>query len=207
MEDFQIISEIVNESVTNSSYNTVIISSCVFITYTLIIRLVDYFKSKNKNKPLLDMSRAMQEMGENISKLNSVLDKTLHDAERKEQRQCENTIQLGFRAFGFNLAREATEIIAHNNIDVNRELIEENLKKLVSTEYFKLYSTLSNYEIDEVNVATKLKEEWINEVTTALITIVYNGQNAISRITHVNAKLSIYTTEYSTYVNNKIFNT
>lgn len=206
INDFQQLNDIINESVTNSSYVTVIISSCVFIIYTLIIRLVDYLKSKNKNKPLLEMSKAMQEIGTNISKLNSVLDKTLQDAEKKEHRQCEDAIQLGFKAFAFSLGRETADIIAHNNIDVNKELIEENLKKLVSTEYFKLYSTLSGYEIKEVNVATKLKEEWIDEVTKAIITIVYNGQDSVSRIVHVNSKLSIYTTEYSTYINNKIFN-
>ena len=40
MTDFQTISEIVNESVRNSSYVTVVISSCVFIIYTLIINIL-----------------------------------------------------------------------------------------------------------------------------------------------------------------------
>ena len=85
MNDFQTINEIVNESVRNSSYYTVAISSCVFILYTLIVNLISYFKSKSKNKPLLEMSKAMKEMTENIVKLNAVLDKTFKEAERKEQ--------------------------------------------------------------------------------------------------------------------------
>ena len=206
MTDFQTINEIVNESVRSSSYITVLISSAVFISYTLIVRLIDYFKSKNKNKPLLEMSKALKEMADNIVKLNSVLDKTLKDAERKEIRQCDSAIQLGFRSFAFRLAQECSSIIAHNNIDVNKDLIVDNITKLVSTEYYKLYSTLSAYEISEVNVATKLKPEWVKELSDALISIVYDGQDALTRITHINNRLNIFISEYSTYVNNKIFN-
>lgn len=207
MEELQTINDIVNESVRNSSYATVIISSCVFIIYTLIIRLIDYFKSKSKDKPLLEMSKAMKEMGENIAKLNAVLNKTFEDAEKKEVRQCDRAIQLGFRAMGFKISQECASIIAHNNIEKNKELISSNLNKVVSTEYYRLYSALSAYEINEVNVATKLKEEWIKELADALITIIYDGQDAVIRIAHVNDRINILLNDYSTNVQNKIFNT
>lgn len=207
MDDFQTINEIVNESVRSSSYITVVISSCVFISYTLIIKLIDYFKSKSKNKPLLEMANALKENTENIVKLNSVLDKTLKDAERKELRQCERAIELGFKGFGYRLAQECTAVIVHNNIEENRELIVGNINKLVNTEYYKLYSTLSAYEISEINVATKLKEEWIKEVADNLIAIVYDGQDAITRVTQINNRLNICLSEYSTFINNKVFNT
>ena len=207
MEELQTINEIVNESVRNSSYITVIISSCVFIIYTLIIRLVDYFKSKAKDKPLLEMSKAMKEMGDNIVKLNAVITKTFEEAEKKEIRQCDKAIQLGFRAMAFKLSQESASIIAHNNIDKNRELIRENLNKLVSTEYYRLYSALSAYEINEVNVSTKLREEWVKEIADAIITIIYDGQDAVIRIAHINDRINILINDYSTYVSNKIFNT
>ena len=207
MNDFQTINEIVNESVRNSSYITVVLSSCVFIFYTLIIKLIDYFKSKNKNKPLIEIANALKENTSNIVKLNSVLDKTLQGAERKEIRRCERAIDLGFKAFGYRLAQECTAIIVHNNIEKNKDLIIGNINKLVSAEYYKLYSTLSSYEINELNVATKLKEEWIKEISDNLIAIVYDGQDAIARITQVNNRLNIYLNEYSTFINNKVFNT
>ena len=69
MNDFQTINDIVNESVRNSSYYTVAISSCVFIVYTLIVQLIGYFKAKNKSKPMLEMSKALKEMAANIVKL------------------------------------------------------------------------------------------------------------------------------------------
>jgi hypothetical protein len=207
MNDFQTINDIVNESVRNSSYYTVAISSCVFIVYTLIVQLIGYFKAKNKSKPMLEMSNALKEMATNIVKLNSVLDKTLKEADRKKVRQCEVAIDIGFRTFAYEISQEVISIIAHNNIDKNKEFIIGNINKLVSTEYYKLYSVLSAYEINEVNIASKLKTEWIEEVAKNIIAIVYNGQDAIDRITHINNRLEISVAEYSTFINNKIFNT
>ena len=86
-------------------------------------------------------------------------------------------------------------------------MITGNINKLVNAEYYKLYSTLSAYEIDEVNIANKLKEEWIKEVADNLIAIIYNGQDVITRITQTNNRLNIYINEYSTFINNKVFNT
>lgn len=207
MEELETINNIIEESVRNSSYITVIISSCVFIIYTLITRLVDYFKSKTKDKPLLEMSKAMKEMGDNIAKLNAVLNKIFADTEKKESRQCDKAIQLGFKAFGFKIAQECSNIIVHNNIDKNKELIKNNLNKVVNTEYYKLYAALSVYEINEVIVASKLKEEWTKEIVDAIIQIMYNGQDSIIRIAHINNKINILIGEYSIYVSNKIFNT
>ena len=207
MNDFQTINDIVNESVRNSSYYTVAISSCVFILYTLIVNLISYFNTKSKNKPILEMSKAMKEMTENIVKLNAVLDKTFKEAERKEIHKCKNVIELAFRNFASHISQECEDIITHNNIEKNKEFITDNITKLVSTEYYKLYSILSSYEINEVNVANRLKEEWIKEIADNMIAIIYDGQEAISRINQLNNRLFVYIGEYSTYISNKTFNT
>lgn len=207
MNDFQTINDIVNESIRSSSYVTVAISSGVFICYTLIIRLIDYFKAKQKSKPLLEMASALKENTANIVKLNSVLDKTLKDAERKELRQCESAINMGFTSMAFRIMQSVANTIVHNNIEDNRELIVDNIHKLVNSEYYKLYSSLSAFEIKEVNVATKLNEDWIKEIADSVINIIYNHQDAMTRITQVSNRISIFVTEYSTYISNKIFNT
>lgn len=206
MNELSQIHEIINQSVLDSSYITVIISSSVFIIYTLIIRLVDYFKAKSKDKPLIEMSKAMKEMGDNIAKLNAVLTKIFEDAEKKEIRQCEKAIQLGFKSMGFKIAQECASVIAHNNIEKNKELITNNLHKIVSTEYYKLYSALSAYEINEHSVSSKLKDDWIKEIVDALLSIIYDDQDAIIRITHINDKISILINDYSIYVTTKVFN-
>ena len=207
MNDFQTINDVVNESVRNSSYYTVAISSCVFILYTLIVQLIGYFKGKAKNKPLIEMAEAIKENTENVVKLNSVLDKTLQGAEKKKVRQCESAIDLAFKASSLRIVQEAASIIAHNNIDKNKEFIVSNINKFVSTEYYRLYSALAIYEINDVNVASRLKEEWIKEIADNLVDIIYNGQDAMTRITQVNNRLNVCVNEYSTYINNKTFNT
>ena len=207
MNDFQTVNDIVNESVRNSSYYTVAVSSCVFILYTLIVQLIGYFKGKAKNKPLIEMAEAIKENTENIVKLNSVLDKTLQGAEKKKVRQCESAIELAFRASLLRIVQEVSSIIAHNNIDKNKEFIVGNINKFVSNEYYRLYSALAIYEINDVNVASRLKEEWVKEIADNLVDIIYNGQDAMTRITQINNRLSVCVNEYATYINNKTFNT
>lgn len=207
MNDFQAINQIIDESIRNSSYITVVISSGVFICYTLIVQLISFFKQKDKNKPLIEMAICIKENTTNIVKLNAVLDKIFKDAERKEAHKCKNTIDLGFKSLGAAISKEIELIIIHNNIEKNRQLILDNITKLVSTEYYKLYAILSDYEINETNVARRLKEEWIDELTKAIIDIVYDGQDSISRITQINNRVGIYISKYSTYVSNKTFNT
>ena len=207
MNDFQTINDIVNESVRNSSYYTVAISSCVFILYTLIVQLISYFKGKAKNKPIIEMSKALSEMGENIVKLNAVLDKTLKDAERKEVHKCKKAIELGFGNLESIIVKEVQSIIIHNNIAKNKELINDNIKTLCSTEYYKLYSALSDYEINETPVNRRLKEEWIKELSDEILKIVYNDNNQIIRIGQINNRVNTLIANYSTYINNKTFNT
>lgn len=207
MNDFQTINDIVNESVRNSSYYTVAISSCVFILYTLIVQLIGYFKGKAKNKPIMEMSKALSEMGENIVKLNAVLDKTLKDAERKEVHKCKKAIELGFGNLESIIVKEVQSIIIHNNIVKNRELINDNVKTLCSTEYYKLYSALSDYEINETPVNRRLKEEWIKELSDEILKIIYNDNDQIVRIGQINNRVNTLIANYSTYINNKTFNT
>ena len=207
MNDFQTINDIVNESVRNSSYYTVAISSCVFILYTLIVQLISYFKAKNKNKPIIEMSKALNEMGENIVKLNAVLDRTFKDAERREAHKCKKAIELGFGNLESVVVREVQNIIIHNNIDKNRELINENVRTLVSTQHYKLYSALSDYEINEVAVNRRLKEEWIKELSDEILKIIYNDNDAITRISQINNRVATLIANYSTYINKKTFNT
>ncbi len=206
MNDFETINNLIEQTVRSSSYITVAISSTVFILYTLIIKTIDYFKAKNRNKPLVDMAEAIKENTANVVRLNSVLDKTFKEAERREISKCRMTIENAFITFKSNIAQDCMNIIIHNNIDQNKQLIVDNISKLVSTEYYNLYSTFSAYEINDVNVATRLKEEWIKEITDSIISIIYDGQEAIDRIAQLNNRLLIAVGTYITYINNKVFN-
>ena len=206
MEDLQLINDIVNQSTKEASYWSVVISSTVFIIYTIVIRIFDYFKSKNKDKPLLEMSKAIQEVSNNVIKLNTVLDKMIQDNSKKDFTKCKNTIELSFIGFENNVFKFCREIILHNNIETNRDLIVSNISQKVNTEYYKIYSVLSIFEIKEIVVSTHLHSEWIDDITKDLINIIYNGQDKEARVNQISSKLKLTMNAYSTQVYNKTFN-
>ena len=206
MEEFNQINDIIAESIKDTSYITVLISSGVYLAYTLIIKLVDLFKAKDRNRPIVEMAAAVKQVSENVVKLNGVLDKAFQDAETKERNKVKNAICTAFDSFKWAVANTCHEIIIHNNIEQNKVLIKQNLFKVISTEYYKLYNVFSAYELDGICVATKLKEEWIDAVTNECLAIIYNGQDSINRIGQISNKLLILTNEYSIYINNKVFN-
>lgn len=206
MEEFNQINDIIAESIKDTSYITVLISSGVYLAYTLIIKLVDLFKARDRNRPIVEMTAAVKQVSENVVKLNGVLDKAFQDAETKERNKVKNAICTAFDSFKWAVANTCHEIIIHNNIEQNKVLIKQNLFKVISTEYYKLYNVFSAYELDGICVATKLKEEWIDAVTNECLTIIYDGQDSINRISQISNKLLILTNEYSIYINNKVFN-
>jgi hypothetical protein len=206
MDDFNQVNQIVSDAIKDSSYITVLISSGVYILYTLIIRLVDLFKSKDRNKPLIQMASAIKEVSENVVKLNTVLDKQIQDAESKELTKVRQVISLAFDSFRANISKTCNEIIIHNNIEENKDLIRENLFKTISTEYYKLYNVFSAYEVDGINIATKIKDEWIDDTTKECLEVIYDGQDKDVRIGQILNKLTIIANEHSVYVNNKVFN-
>lgn len=206
MDDFNQVNQIVSDAIKDSSYITVLISSGVYILYTLIIRLVDLFKAKDRNKPLIQMASAIKEVSENVVKLNTVLDKQIQDAESKELTKVRQVISLAFDSFRANISKTCNEIIIHNNIEENRDLIRENLFKTISTEYYKLYNVFSAYEVDGINIATKIKDEWIDDTTKECLEVIYDGQDKDVRIGQIINKLTIIANEHSVYINNKVFN-
>lgn len=205
MHDLSTINELISNAVRSSSYNTVLLSSCVFIIYTLIIKIIDMLKAKSRNKPIIEMATAIKDIGSNVIKLNNVLDKTFKDAEHKDYVRCKNAIRLAFEALKSKLNEDCIETIITNHIEENKEQIVENILKLVSTEYYKVYSILSNYEIDNVNVASQLDKRWIEQISNTIISVIYGKKSDISRILQLQHRLNIEIGKYETYIDNKVF--
>lgn len=205
MHDLSTINELISNAVRSSSYNTVLLSSCVFIIYTLIIKVIDILKAKSRNKPIIEMATAIKDIGSNVIKLNNVLDKTFKDAEHKDYIRCKNAIRLAFEALKSKLNEDCIETIITNHVEENKEQIVENILKLVSTEYYKVYSILSNYEIDNVNVASQLDKRWIEQISNTIISVIYGKKSDISRILQLQHRLNIEIGKYETYIDNKVF--
>lgn len=205
MHDLSTINELISNAVRSSSYNTVLLSSCVFIIYTLIIKVIDMLKAKSRNKPIIEMATAIKDIGSNVIKLNNVLDKTFKDAEHKDYIRCKNAIRLAFESLKSKLNEDCIETIITNHVEENKEQIVENILKLVSTEYYKVYSILSNYEIDNVNVASQLDKRWIEQISNTIISVIYGKKSDISRILQLQHRLNIEIGKYETYIDNKVF--
>lgn len=205
MHDLSTINELISNAVRSSSYNTVLLSSCVFIIYTLIIKVIDMLKAKSRNKPIIEMATAIKDICSNVIKLNNVLDKTFKDAEHKDYIRCKNAIRLAFEALKSKLNEDCIETIITNHVEENKEQIVENILKLVSTEYYKVYSILSNYEIDNVNVASQLDKRWIEQISNTIISVIYGKKSDISRILQLQHRLNIEIGKYETYIDNKVF--
>ena len=206
MNDLTAFNNIVDNAIAHSSYITVLISSCIFIIYTIIIKVVEVLKAKDRNRPLLVMVESIKEVSENVVRLNNVLDRTFKNAEIKEINKVKNVITIAFDSFRINVNKTCEDIIIHNNIKTNRTSITQNICKLVNTEYYKLYYVLSAYEINDLNISLKLKEEWIEQITTEIIEVIYNEQDALVRINQLSNKLQLIVNEHCIYVNNKVFN-
>ena len=206
MNEFQQINELVDNSIRNSSYISVLISSCVFIAYMVINKVMDYFKSKEKNKPFMEMAKAIKDVSDNVVRLNNVLDKTFQNAEKKEIAKTKEVINLAFSSFQNSISRECIDMIIHNHIEENKQYILENINKLIGTEYYKVYATLSAYDVNGINVSTKLEKEWIDELIKSIVNIMFNGQDVDVRISQLNARLMVDINTYSTYTYNKVFN-
>lgn len=203
MNEFPQINNIIAQSIRDSSYISVLLSSSIFIIYTVIVKVIDYYKSKNRNKPILEMAIALQESAANIQKLNNVLDKSFKDADRKENNRRKVAIELSFLSFKSRIASECNNIIIRNNIQANELLIKDNIHKIISTEYYKLFAILSDYEVNGINVATRLKEEWIKDVYDNVINIVFNNQDKINRVAQLDTRLLLFIADYTTYITNK----
>lgn len=205
MEDFQAINTVIENSIRNSSYISVLISSGVFICYNLINKSIDYFKSKDKNKPLYEMAEAIKQVSANVVMLNSVLNKTLNDAEKKETAKIKNIISLVFSSYYNNIVPECCDMITNNHIEENKELILENISKIVTSEYYKIHSILSNYELNGINLSNKLDKSWIEETINSIIGIMYNGQDSMTRIAQLSNRIKVQQNSYTTHLYNKVF--
>lgn len=206
MNDFQTINEIIANAVEKSSYYSVIISSIVFIIYTIILKVFEYYKNKVKNASMMEMAKAVKEVSNNVVKLNNVLDKVFESNTKKDIIKSKSIIELAFVRYKVNIEQFCITTIQNNNIQVNKEMIIQNLNQLVNTEYYNLYSVLSVYEVNDFPISTHLKSDWNDEVCKALISIIYNNQSNEIRINQISSKLSITTNNYITYLHNKTFN-
>lgn len=203
MEEFKVFNSVIENTVRNTSYITVIISSVVFISYTVIIKLIDYFRHKDDKKSLVEMGLAVKEVSNNVAKLNAILDNLFQDITKKNLEKGKIIIELAFFNFQYKIVNFCRNIIINNNIDINKEFIIANITKTVNTEFYRAYHTLSLYEIGNTLLSEFLKDSWKDDCIKDVLAIIYNGQEDKLRISQINSNLSIKVDNWIVYINNK----
>lgn len=203
MEEFKFFNSIIEDTVRNTSYVTVIISSIVFISYTIIIKLIDYFRHKDDKKSIVEMGLAVKEVSNNVAKLNAILDNLFQDITKKNLEKGKIVIELAFFNFQYKIVNLCRNIIINNNIDINKEYVVASITKTVNTEFYRVYHTLSLYEIKNISLSNFLKENWKDDCIKDVLAIVYNGQEDKLRISQINNNLGIKIDNWIVYINNK----
>lgn len=203
MEEFKFFNSIIEDTVRNTSYVTVIISSIVFISYTIIIKLIDYFRHKDDKKSIVEMGLAVKEVSNNVAKLNAILDNLFQDITKKNLEKGKIVIELAFFNFQHKIVNLCRNIIINNNIDINKEYVVASITKTVNTEFYRVYHTLSLYEIKNIPLSNFLKENWKDDCIKDVLAIVYNGQEDKLRISQINNNLGIKIDNWIVYINNK----
>lgn len=203
MEEFKVFNSVIENTVRNTSYITVIISSVVFISYTVIIKLIDYFRHKDDKKSLVEMGLAVKEVSNNVAKLNAILDNLFQDITKKNLEKGKIIIELVFFNFQYKIVNLCRNIIINNNIDINKEFIIANITKTVNTEFYRAYHTLSLYEVGNTLLSEFLKDSWKDDCIKDVLAIIYNGQEDKLRISQINSNLSIKVDNWIVYINNK----
>lgn len=177
--------DFVNQALKDYSLTAVIISSCIFILYTIVIKGIDYFRHKDQQKPMIEMVNSIKEVSNNVVRLNTILDKLFQDALRKDVEKSKMVIELSFFNFQSRIAHLCRNIIINNNIDLNKNLVVINIKQTINAEYYKVYHNLSQYDIDGRPISLFLKEEWKEDCLNNILGIIYNGQEDKTRIDQI----------------------
>ena len=195
--------DFVNQALKDYSLTAVIISSCIFILYTIVIKGIDYFRHKDQQKPMIEMVNSIKEVSNNVVRLNTILDKLFQDALRKDVEKSKIVIELSFFNFQSRITHLCRNIIINNNIDLNKNLVVANIKQTINAEYYKVYHNLSQYDIDGHPISLFLKEEWKEDCLNNILGIVYNGQEDKIRINQIYDILYVKINDWIIYINNK----
>ena len=111
---------------------------------------------------------------------------------------------LSFKASANTIIKFATATIINNNIEVNKENILDNIKRIINSEYYNLYTVLFTYNTDKNKITDYFKEEWKDELQKDLINIIYNNQlTKEQKLYTINNKVNIRVEDYYVYVTNK----
>lgn len=168
----------------------------IVAVYLIIVKIIDNKRNSQQvklNKTLLD----------SINNLNNFVISITENILNKDKDKCRSAIKNSIYASCMRIIKFVSETLVNNHIESNKENILFNINKLISAEYYNVYSNLSMYIIDDYRVSELLKKEWMEEVEASIVDIIYNSPlSKEDKITSFNNKINILFESYITYIIN-----
>lgn len=174
-----------------------LIPGIIILVWLIVNKIIDAKKESKQIKLNKDVVDSF------VTISNYFKDITQHTIDKNRDR-CKKTIMLSFKAFANTIIKFSTTTIINNNIEVNKENIIDNIKRIINLEYYNLYTVLFTYNIDKNKITDYFKEEWKDELQKDLINIIYNHQlSKEQKLYTINYKINIRIEDYYVYVTNK----
>ena len=147
--------DILQEALTQGVTPAIIIA-----VYLVIIKIIDHKKESNQAK-------INSKLVDSISKIGDFIDSITKNIVDKDREKCKTAINDSFKSSAYSLIKFVTNTIINNHIDTNKETIIINIKNIVNTEYYNIYTTLNIYEINGIKGGHNLNDIFIDKVGTS----------------------------------------
>ena len=171
----------------------------IIAVYLVIIKIIDHKKESNQAK-------INSKLVDSISKIGDFIDSITKNIVDKDREKCKTAINDSFKSSAYSLIKFVTNTIINNHIDTNKETIIINIKNIVNTEYYNIYTTLNIYEINGIRISDTLKKKWIDEIEKDILESIYkSGYSNEEKILCFTNKINLRFNSYITYIiNNSI---
>lgn len=191
-----------------------IIPGIIVLIYLIVTKWFESKKESREEAVSKSMNERVNSLADNVSDIVEAMREVsvqLHNVTNniveRDKEKCKVSIELAFACFTKELCDYAFLTLYNNHIDRNKELIESNTETIVNSEYYKIYSVLGLYEINDRKVSTFLKDEWITDFKKAVINILFNDKaDAMNKMNMLRNKLNIKAKDCANYIYNNTFN-
>ncbi|WP_291625570.1 hypothetical protein [Clostridium sp.] len=166
--------------------------SIVVLIYLVINKILD---TKKESK----QAKLNNNIIDSFNKLNAFLDYITKDIINKDADKRNVGIKNAFERFENNVTKFAISTIIHNNIEINKDVIIDNTKHIISSEFYSLYNTLALYSTTKFSIIEHVEPKWKEDLTNDIIDIIFkNNFTKEQKIYNICNKLEIKLNEYKT---------
>lgn len=185
--------EILEQALTKGIGPTAIIAILL-----IVMKLIEMRKDSSTVKISADVAKSFNKLSEHLMDVT----KGMTDRERDK---CKSAIEDSLFSSGMRLVSFVSSTIVNNHIDENRDTILLNIKNIVNSEFYTMFSTLSMYKVNGVIASDFLNKDWMVGIEKDMIDIIYNMKlNKEDKILSFSNKITIRFQSYITYVINNV---